>query len=293
MATEKKLILPVYLNQKIVFDMLAILENGFTQIRSIEKKESSKGSTGSEVEGSAGTGNTFGFFSLKLGSSLKTSNAQQDQQKVVEDRVHTPTSLLSRLLEYLDENKLIKEISDLKDLSALETGEFVSMKGTISVNPVVKTFNSMSHMMDLVASFMPRTTGKSGTTDTTKQTVDRLKKLNEALQVSGLVDLLQTSPSGIAAISQADISFFENKNVAILENGEYTVVGKVIKIVNDSSESINLLRNTSLSAAGSELIDKMFLSFQSDEIKASGINIPHLKARIENGVLIIPIAIYT
>jgi hypothetical protein len=289
--TNKNMILPVYLNQKVVFDLLAIIENGFTQIRSIEKKENKEGVVESEIDSSIGTGNTFGLFGLKLGAKLKGSNAQQDQQTVSEERIHTPTSLFEKLLVHLEENSLIKDVLDESDFKVIETGDFVRIKGTISVNPLIKAFDSMYHMINMISSMNVKGSGNSSSGDI-KRTTEQIKKFNDNMKVTGLIDLLQRNKNGFDAVSQADIRFFENENVGILENGEYTVIGKVIKIVTDETEPINLLRNTSLSAAGDTIIDQLLAGFQTDEIRRTGMNIPSIKSRVKTGILLIPIAIY-
>lgn len=289
--SSKYLILPVYLNQKVVFDLLAIIENGFSQIRSIEKKENNEDSLDSEIESSIGTGNTFGLFGLKLGAKLKGSNTQQDQQTVSEERIHTPTSLFEKLLEHLEDNGLLKDVSKESDIKLMETGDFIRVKGTVSVNPLIKAFDSMYHMINMVASISGKGSGNNSSGDI-KKVSDQIKKFNDNMKVTGLIDLLQRNENGFDAVSQADIRFFENENIGILENGEYTVIGKVIKIATEDTEPINLLRNTSLSAAGDLLIDQMLSGFQTEDIKKSGINIPRITSSVQKGILIIPIAIY-
>jgi len=291
MEQKSKLIIPVYLNQKVVFDLLAIIEDGFSQIRSIEKNEDKKDTIGSEIEGSIGTGNAFGLFGLKLGAKLSGSNSQQEQQKVSEERVHTPTSLFAKLLDHLDEKQFINDLSSIDDLNHMETGSFVRIKGTISVNPLIKTFDSMYHMINLISSISGKGSGNTSSGDM-KKVSEQIKKFSEGMKVAGLIDLLQKNKNGFDAVSQADIRYFENENIGILENGEYTIVGKVINIVTGGTETINLLRNTSLSLAGDVIIDQMLASFQTEEIKKSGINIPSIRSRVNIGVLLIPIAIY-
>jgi len=291
MDDKKNMILPVYLNQKVVFDLLAIIEDGFTQIRSVEKKEKSEGSLDSEVESSIGSGNTFGLFGLKLGAKLKGRNAQQDQQTVSEERIHTPTSLFAKLLTHLEENGLIKDVLNVSDFETTETGNFVRIKGTISVNPLIKAFDSIYHMINMVASMNVKVSGNRSTGDI-KKIAEQIKKFNDNMKVAGLIDLLQKNENGFDAVSQADVRFFENENIGILENGEYTVIGKVIKIATETTTPINLLRNTSLSVAGDLLIDQMISGFQTEEMSASGINIPNIKSRVSTGILLIPLAIY-
>mgnify|MGYP000398032107 CR=1 FL=1 len=287
---NKNMILPVYLNQKIVFDLLAIIEDGFSQIRSIEKKENKEGAIDSEIESSIGTGNTFGLFGFKFGARLKGSNTQLDQQTVSEERIHTPTSLFAKLLEHLEANGLVKDILNASDFNTIDSGNIVRIKGTVYVNPLIKAFDSIYHMINMIASMNIKGSGNSSTGDIKKIT-EQIKKFNDNMQVAGLIDLLQRNENGFDAVSQADIRFFENENVGILENGEYTVIGKVIKIATKDTEPINLLRNTSLSAASDLIIDQMLSGFQT-EYKKIGINIPSIKSRVTTGILLIPIAIY-
>jgi len=289
---KNDLIVTVYLNQKVVFDLLAIVENGFTQIRSVERKERSQDSTGSEVEGGIGTGNVFGLFSLKLNTKMKADGQREENQSVSEERIHTPTSLFSKLLSYLEENELLREISKTEDLKTLNPGGFVKIKGTISVNPVIRAFDSMNQMMNMFASMVPKTPGKNNG-DTTKKTMEQLKKLSDGLRSSGTIDLLQKNQGGVEAVSQAELKYFENANVGILEDGEYTVVGKVIKVVDQDSDPINLLRNTSMNAVGEAMVDQMFSYFDSEEAKNAGLDLPPLRVRISTGILIIPIGIYS
>jgi hypothetical protein len=291
MENKKSMILPVYLNQKAVFDFLAIIEDGFTQIRSVERKENSENMIGSQVESSIGTGNAFGLFSLKLGAKLKGNNTQQDQQIVSEERIHTPTSLFAKLLLHLEENNLLKDVSCVSDFDKIETGNFLRIKGIISVNPLIKAFDSMFHMINMISSMNVKGAGGTSASEI-KKTTEQIKKFNENMKVAGLIDLLQRNANGFDAVSQADIRFFENENIGILENGEYTVIGKVIKVATEETEPINLLRNTSLSAAGDLLIDQLLSVFQTEDMKKSGISIPAIKSRVLTGVLLIPIAIY-
>ena len=58
-------------------------------------------------------------------------------------------------MSYLEENKAIKDISKAEDLDTLSTGDFVRMKGTISVNPLVNVFDSLYHMMNMIMSITP------------------------------------------------------------------------------------------------------------------------------------------
>jgi hypothetical protein len=124
------------------------------------------------------------------------------------------------------------------------------------------------------------------------KTAEQIKKFIDNLKVAGLIDLLHKTEKGFDVVSQADLRFFENENIGVLENGEYTVIGKVIFIATGENEPINLLRNTSLSLMSDLIIDQMLAGFKSAEMGKAGIKLPLITSKISTGILLIPIAIY-
>lgn len=66
---------------------------------------------------------------------------------------------------------------------------------------------------------------------------------------------------------------------------------KVIAICRDETESIDLLRKTTLSVLSEDMIAEMFSGFKNDE--ANQFNLPELKTKIKGpAVIVIPVAIY-
>lgn len=77
-----------------------------------------------------------------------------------------------------------------------------------------------------------------------------------------------------------------------LIDGNFTVVGKVIKVVNDEEDNINLFRNTGFKLFRQEALDKMFNSFEIN--MDNEIEIPKISSKINKpSLLVLPIAIYT
>ncbi|WP_348980999.1 hypothetical protein, partial [Dehalobacter sp. TeCB1] len=103
----RRLAIPIYLNQRIVFDLLAIVEGGFSQLQTIKKAESDEKGSNSEISGEVGTKNVFAFLNLGLKAGLNQKDTQSMQKHVQEDRVFTPASLFSRLRDNLIERKLL------------------------------------------------------------------------------------------------------------------------------------------------------------------------------------------
>ena len=143
MDKRNDLIIPIYLNQKIVFDMLAILEDGFSTIRNIQRKDSQKDESAGNIGGEIGTSNIFALLGVKLKTNWKEEKKNETDQVISEERIHTPVSLFSKLLEKLYEKKLIKEIKCVKNLDEVKTGDFVLFNGRLSKNPLISIFESM------------------------------------------------------------------------------------------------------------------------------------------------------
>ena len=91
---EKEMIITVYLNQKVVFDLLAIKENGFAEMHSVQAREASTDGSSKSVEADIGTSNVFSFLGVKIDGSFKKDATKQDDETISETRIHTPTLIV-------------------------------------------------------------------------------------------------------------------------------------------------------------------------------------------------------
>ncbi|XCP85898.1 hypothetical protein ABXS75_03595 [Roseburia hominis] len=57
---------PLYLNQKIVFDLLASINDGFTQVTKLKTASATDGSLSGTVEADLGNKNIFALLGVKL-----------------------------------------------------------------------------------------------------------------------------------------------------------------------------------------------------------------------------------
>lgn len=300
-----ELLIPIYLNQKIVFDFIAIIEDGFSQIRSIQKTESDEKSKQSNISGEIGTSNIFSLLSVKLKAGLSGIQKDSNSNVVSEEKIHTPTSLFSKLFLYLHENKILKEIKSTEHISNVSTGDFVVFKGTLKRNPIIASMESIENMMKLAFTFAddasPAQTSKKphgkGLKNENQQLLNKISFLVGSLKLGNIIDIICNvqSENDITMVLQTDIDFFNNKNMNEIIDGEYHVLGKVIKIIKDDNmDEINLLRNTSLSSVNDNLMDTFIRAFNNNEMAEAGIDIPKVITKIKgNGMLILPIAIYT
>ena len=92
MAEDRKLLIPVYLNQRIVFDLLAMLQGGISTVTSVSKTEQSADEKSRKMGGSFGLSQALSSL-LKIdlsadATSTKAGAKRQGVRKKVFTRRH-------------------------------------------------------------------------------------------------------------------------------------------------------------------------------------------------------------
>jgi len=97
-------LVPVYLNQRIVFDLIAMLQDGIATVTKVFERTRSESSASNHLDGSFGLNKAFSSL-LSINLSGKRGRAKTDETDATRDaeRVHTPASLFFKLRELLDE----------------------------------------------------------------------------------------------------------------------------------------------------------------------------------------------
>ena len=141
--------LPVYLNQKYVFDILAMVEDGFSHLRSIKTSENNQAD--SQIKGTAGLGlsNVFGLLGVNFSGEKASSNKQGTTLESQTDRIHTPDSLFNRMRTYLVDNKLVRQDS----IEACVAGEFIEFESKLQLRSLVDVFDSYLSVFKMVLGF--------------------------------------------------------------------------------------------------------------------------------------------
>ncbi len=136
------LCVPIYLDQQIVFDLLAMLENGFSQINTVNTS-----TTGTKIDDSkrgASLGSTaLSLFDFSLnGNKHKTITTTDNEQQSME-KIHTPSSMFSILRRTLYEKKFISPMDTMDEIGNLKCGDFVEFRSKLKTNPLMDSFNRM------------------------------------------------------------------------------------------------------------------------------------------------------
>ena len=101
-----KYTLPIYLNQKYVFDLLAIIEDGFSQVETIKTGQSETNSDKDNLKGEIGISNVFAFLKFGLSADVNSENTNNSNQETSKEKIHTPNSLFSKMRTFLHTEKM-------------------------------------------------------------------------------------------------------------------------------------------------------------------------------------------
>lgn len=259
----------IYLNQRSVFDLLATLEGGFTQLETVQAAGAKSAEQGATGQASLGIANVFAFLGVSLGATGHKQSGQSDTTTVSTERVHTPASLFARLRSHLIEASMLKNVTDHESLTQITPGDFVEFTAALQRNPLVDTVRGLIQLITLASAFStePATQGKKGqphTADPNKKLAMQAQSILDVLTSEGSVDLLGklVTSTEVRAVLVADMNYFADPTLNDTIDGEFRVLGKVTRVlVPGSEESINLLRKTGLGIFQAEALKEMLSAF--------------------------------
>lgn len=286
------LMIPVYINEKIVLDMLAIIEDGFSmvsQVNSSEQKESTMRQTG---DVSASTSLLNKLLKIDLKGEISHTGNIGESENISKEKVHTNVSLLSKFRTALEKEKLLDTSSDI---SNMKIGSFIELEGELQKNPLIDYMEKIVAMFRMADIFSdePELGNKKNVALQKKkenQTLKQIKDFSNELKHSGTVDFILDGSGGTVVLS-AQEQYLANDNISEILGGRFKVLGKVIAVCKDDSACIDLLRKTTLSILKDETLADIFAEFKSEDMQQ--FNLPELVTKIKGpAMIVIPIAIY-
>ena len=289
-----QLMVPVYINEKIVLDMLAIIEDGFSTVSQVSYTEHKENNNNQKLEAGVSTSTTIlsKLLKINLQGEISHSGTTGKNESVAKEKVHTNVSLLSKFRTFLEKEKILK--TDF-DIAKVKIGDFVEVEGELQKNPLI---NYMDIFVDLfrlgdIFSEEPQLGEKTKMKNQKQEENKTLKQIQafaDELKHSGTIDFILSDEPRTVVLS-AQEQYLSNDNISEILGGHFKVLGKVIAICKDDTENINLLRKTTFSFLPSESVKEMFAEFQNDAME--GLNLPEFKTQIQGPALIvIPVAIY-
>lgn len=293
----EKLIVPVYLNQRLVFDLLAMLQGGISTVTAITNTESGESNSLQKAQATFGLSNALSsLLKIDLSGEKENGATSGHGSSVSEERVHTPASLFYKLRNNLLERKFLVQLhSDINPKS----GDLVEFEASLSRNPIVETIESLSEMMSIALLFEDGTTqhqkpgGKPQKQSENRKFKEQMDAFAGSLKAGNTIDLTASGlESGHEAVITLETEFLSDPLMSDLVDGKFHVLGKVIRAIESVDESISLIRKTALSKMPSPIVMQAF-SHLSELATQQGFAIPALRWNIAGpAIQVLPIAIY-
>lgn len=289
-----QLMVPVYINEKIVLDMLAIIEDGFSTVSQVSYNEHKENSNVQKLESGVSTSANIlsKLLKIDLKGEVSHSGNSGENTSVAKEKVHTNVSLLSRFRTFLVNEKILKSGFDTANI---KIGDFIEVEGELQKNPLINYLDIFLDLFRMVDIFTekPQLGSKTQTKAQKQQEneiVTQIKSFADELKHSGTIDFILSDDVGTVVLS-AQEQYLSNDNISEILGGHFKVLGKVIAICKDETENVDLLRKTTLSIFPIDQITEIFSGFQNSGIKQ--FNLPELKTQITGpAVIVIPVAIY-
>lgn len=295
--------IPIYLDIDLLLDLLASLEDGFSTFKKINTTENNE----QNISNQGNVGFSFGqFFSFGL---RRTKNDSESTNNVSEiEKYYTYGSMMNKLLNKLDDEKLVKTLSDEDSWNQLELYDFVEIQGKFKPNPLSDSFNKIQNMVDLILKIPilnTDTTTKNKNTNRNNKSNNKnknykpkeiknmeninemFKSINESLEKENSQKYIIEINSKYSCILNLFNEYIRDNSGLELPYGNFKVLGKVIKKIG-KDEEYNLLEETPF-ALSDELIKALI---ESLETVNEQINLPEITIITNNCIQIIPIAIY-
>ena len=299
---SEDLCIPIYLNQQIVFDQLAILQDGFSSVQEIRTSTLEADSQQTGLSGSI-TAGILNLVGVTFGAGRSKTTGSTQQHETSTQKVHTPASLFAQLRKALNDNALLYQVRALSDLDNLESGQFVEFKAMLRKNPIVETLEWLKNAYEL-ASLLTGTDGQQqGHKDKNrqKQSVDPLTQQLDAMlkgvsqensmEVIGDIQGID----GARAVLSAQTAYFNDRNATEIVDGEFYVIGKTVRVLkstSDSDDSINLLRKTTFGRLDESIFQSLATAIRQGELKQ--FELPPFEKELHGpAIQVMPIAIFT
>jgi len=295
---KTELIIPVYLNQRAVFDLIAMLQGGISTVTRITSSEFYSDKNQQQYGAAFGLNKAFSTL-LKIDLSGGRKKATEDTSGIqkAEERVHTPASMFQSLRENLIDRGELKIVdAEYKP----KVRDFIEFTAQLRKNPIIQTMDTLVGLMEMAILFsdeppkkQKQSKGKSREIDSNKIIKKQMEQFLESLKTGDTVDIVSNKLiCGFKTVITLEREFLNDPTMSDLVDGQFNVLGKVIRVINNKDDSISLIRKTAMSAMPEKIMNEVFsgLSTLSSE---EGFKIPPIELDIKGPVIqVLPIAIF-
>ncbi|MDE0291389.1 MAG: hypothetical protein OXK19_02580 [Candidatus Dadabacteria bacterium] len=294
--TAADLPVTLYLNQRLTFDLLAVLQGGFSSFSTVQT--TSLGETATNLDGKAqlGVSNAFAFLGVDLSAQGSRQTGQKKSESTTEKIVHTPASLFARLRKELRDRELVCSMTSPSNLEEVHPSDFVEFQAALRRSPLIDILDTFSQLIPLISmadAESRQATNRGGKGKNKQNEYSDLKKQMElfksAVTAEGSQDFIAEMHS-LRVVLTTEQDYFIDPSMNDIIDGTFRVFGKITRVVSDDTEGISLLRNTALGRFGG-IVEQLGPVIES--MKDSGFS-GSLETYISGPTMqVIPIAIFS
>ena len=285
---QSDFMLTLYLNQRFVYDILAMQNDGFTEFYEIKNTDGMSGQVDAEANASLGTSNKFSFISTNIEGNLTSNLSSSNQNEKNYKKTHTPASLFMQAYQYLKQNDKIKELKSVENLNNVISGDFVELKSKIKINTMVELFETMSKLLDITEAFqcfdsnyVPESSVTYGLKKNINSVMDVINAENDRVKY-GTCELQDKQ-----LVLKLNKEFFINSDYSEIKNGEFRIIGKVLEVVPEN-QFVFLNRENSIGLYDESIFEPVKNAAQN----MGNLNIGEFQDKVEGKTcVILPIAI--
>lgn len=259
-----KIVLPVYLDTKIVLDMLCIMDDGLSMVKSITTSDASSDKDAIRLDAKVGLKNVFSLLGFDASADVKReiNTDSSNSQVQTYDKVYTMASLFSKLRRKMCDTNNLSLIKNKEDFENVNASDYVELKGDMEINPLIDFLDDSKELMKIAGIFSDepdqRKTKNNKSNKNENQTIiSQIEGIRKVLCGGNRFDIICNSDFGINAVIPVNGDYFVDSNKKELSQGTYTVLGKIIKKYS-ASEEISLFRNSSLAFLKNNMIKGIF-----------------------------------
>ena len=201
---KNSLIVPIYINEKIVIDMLAIIDDGFSKVSQISSVENIDNNEKNTVGVGVSTSSIISkFLKIDFRGDIANQKITQHNNSMSKEKVHTNVSLLSKFRSYILENEILKINFDI---GKLKIGDFVELEGELQKNPLIEFLDAFIDIYKLVDIFSEEShlgnKNKAKAQEKKNQKlIKQIKSFSDELKHSGTIDFILSSEEGEIVLS--------------------------------------------------------------------------------------------
>lgn len=282
----------IYLNEKYVLDVMAMMENGFSRLQTVKISTSQHEDQNAGLGAQLGVKAVLGLFDLSLGGDHRKNQGSGESTEVAAEKVHTLGSLFAKIRGRLIEQGLVKT-AITEDLAA---GMFVELRASLRKNPLIETLETMASIFRLANVVTENPQPAKGQHKSNQDSaMGQLDKMLRQMTSGPTLDLIGEAQDshGVQMVTTLSLEYLPDKSLSDLVDGEYRIFGKITRALlkSDDATTINLLRKTDLGTVSGDPLKQIIGSF--DGLQGAGIRLPAIVTEIHApAIQVLPIAIF-